>query len=183
LFRGSIRRQFGKLAPVWDAMRSAGHLESLEAALDAVPTAPRSVLDVGTGTGMAARMIAVRWPNAQVVGVDLSEEMVAEARRLLPSDLEGRVRFERADASSLPFADDAFDFVTLANMIPFFDEIARVLAPGGHVLFAWSVGPETPIYVAPERLRAELERRGFEDFRAFAPHPGTALLARKAEHR
>jgi hypothetical protein len=65
-------------------------------------------------------------------------------------------------------------------MIPFFDELVRVLEPGGQVLFAFSLGAETPIYVPVERLRAELERRGFMDFAEFAAGEGTAFLARKA---
>jgi SAM-dependent methyltransferase len=183
VFRGSIQRQFDKLAPVWDAMRSAGHRESLEAALEVLPEAPRRVLDIGTGTGTAARAIAARLPAAGVVGIDVSERMVDEARRLLPTELAGRVRFERADASSLPFRDGSFDLVMLSNMIPFFDEIDRVLAPGGHVVFAWSVGAETPIYVASDRLREELQRRGFGEFQEVEAGPGTAFLARKLEPR
>jgi SAM-dependent methyltransferase len=66
-------------------------------------------------------------------------------------------------------------------MIPFFDELARVLAPGGWALFSFSVGPETPIWVAPERLLSELSRRGFSEFADFQAGPGTALLARKQE--
>jgi hypothetical protein len=54
-----------------------------------------------------------------------------------------------------------------------------VLAPGGQALFAFSAGPETPIYVPAERLRAELGRRGFTEFAEFAAGNGTALLARK----
>ena len=183
VFRGAIRREFDKLAPAWDAMRSAGHNESLHAALDAVPGTPRHVLDLGTGTGMAARAIAARWPDADVTGVDVSEQMVSEARRLLPPELADRVRFEQADAAALPFPDGSFDLVTLANMIPFFAEIDRVLARGGTVAFAWSVGDQTPIYVAPDRLRAELEPRGFGDFREVRAGPGTGLLARKVEAR
>jgi SAM-dependent methyltransferase len=183
LFRGAMRRQFDKLAPAWDAMRSAGHLESLTAALEAVPAAPRSVLDVGTGTGTAARAIAVHWPDAEVIGVDVADRMIAEARRLLPPELDGRVRFERADASDLPFPDESFDLAVLSNMIPFFDEIERVLRPGGSVAFVWSVGDQTPIYVPPDRLRAELERREFGEFREVDADPGTAFLARKAEAR
>ena len=38
-------------------------------------------------------------------------------------------------------------------MIPFFDELARVTAPGGYVVFSFSTGPETPIWVSSERLR------------------------------
>ena len=64
-------------------------------------------------------------------------------------------------------------------MIPFFDELARVVAPGGWLLFAFSAGPETPIYVATERLRNELSQRGFAVFEEFAAGNGTALLARK----
>ena len=58
--------------------------------------------------------------------------MVEQARQRTPPELAERVRFEQADAAQLPFEDGAFDLVQLANMIPFFDELARVTAPGGH---------------------------------------------------
>ena len=96
-----------------------------------------------------------------------------------PPELRGRVSFERADASRLPFEDGAFDLVLLANMIPFFDELARVTAPGGTAVFSFSLGPETPIYVPRERLRSELARRGFSEFADFSAGAGTALVARK----
>ena len=107
--------------------------------------------------------------------------MVEQARRKLPSELAARVRFEQADSAHLPYPDGAFQLVGLANMIPFFDELARVLAPGGSALFGFSDGPRTPIYVPPDRLRAELGRRGFSDFAEFSVGSGTALLARKAD--
>ena len=65
-------------------------------------------------------------------------------------------------------------------MIPFFDELARVTAPGGTVVFSFSVGPDTPIYVPPDVLRRELSKRGFTDFADFAAGTGTALTARKS---
>jgi ubiquinone/menaquinone biosynthesis C-methylase UbiE len=107
--------------------------------------------------------------------------MVAEARRKLPPELTGRLRFELADASALPYADGSFDLVAHSNMIPFFDEAARVLTPGGFVLFAFSSGSETPIYVSDERLRTQLERRGFTDFAEFSTGRGTSFLARKPQ--
>jgi ubiquinone/menaquinone biosynthesis C-methylase UbiE len=161
-------------------MRRPDSFAPFEAALAAVDPAPERVLDLGTGTGAGARVVASRFPEADVVGADLSERMVAEARRSLPSELAGRVRFEVADASSLPYEAGAFDLVTLSNMIPFFDELARVVAPGGRVLFAFSGGAETPIYVPPDRLRRELERRGFTEFAEFEAGRGNALLARTA---
>ena len=181
VFRGVTRRQFDAIAPKWNTMRLPDSFAPFEAALAAVDAAPKRALDLGTGTGAGARAVAERFPEAEVVGADLSERMLAEARQSLPAELEGRVRFEAADASALPYEAGSFELVTLSNMIPFFDELARVTAPGGSVLFAFSGGAGTPIYVPPERLRAELERRGFTDFAEFQAGRGTSFLARKPE--
>jgi hypothetical protein len=67
----------------------------------------------------------------------------------------------------------------VANMITFFDELARVVRPGGTLVVAFSLGPQTPIYVDPERLRAQLGQRGFSDFAEIEAGRGTALVARK----
>jgi ubiquinone/menaquinone biosynthesis C-methylase UbiE len=182
VFRGVTRRQFDAVAPKWNAMRMPDSLAPFEAALAAVEPAPQRALDLGTGTGAGARAVAERFPDAEVVGADLSERMLAEARAGLPEELAGRVRFERADASALPFGDGAFQLVTLANMIPFFDELARVVAPGGAIVFAHSGGAGTPIYVPSERLRDALQRRGFTEFAEFQAGRGTAFLARKGGH-
>jgi SAM-dependent methyltransferase len=180
-FRLLTRKQFDRLAPTWAAMRSPEAFAALERALDAVPGSPRHVLDLGTGTGMAAFIVARRFPEAEVVGVDLAERMVEEARSATPPELAGRVRFEHDDAERLPYPDDSFELVTLANMIPFFDELARLVAPGGHLVFSFSAGPETPIWVPPARLRSELAGRGFAEFADFEAGGGTALLARKLD--
>jgi ubiquinone/menaquinone biosynthesis C-methylase UbiE len=181
LFRGPLRRQFDNLAPRWDEIRMPDHLQAFERALDQVEPPPARALDLGTGTGDGAVAIARRFPETEVVGVDISRAMVEAARRKTPPDLAGRVRFDVADASALPFDAAAFELVTLANMIPFFDEIARVLRPGGFVVFTFSGGSGTPIYVTPERLRAELEARGFSHFAEVEAGRGTAFLARKGD--
>ena len=178
LLRRPLRSQFEHLAPVWDKRRGPETLIPLGAALDRLDTAPQRILDLGTGTGAAARVIARRFPEAEVVGVDLAPKMIEEARALLPAELAGRVRFEVGDASSLEFEPGAFDLVVLLNMIPFFEELARVTAPGGTVIFAFSSGPETPIYVRTEKLRERLEPLGFEAFEEVAAGPGTAVIVR-----
>ncbi len=177
LFRGPLRASFNKLAPRWDTMRRPDSFAPVEAALDRLSSQPRRVLDLGTGTGAVARIVAERFPEAEVVGADLSPRMIEEARRNTESS---RVSYQVADAQELPFADGSFDLITLANMIPFFDELARVVAPSGHVLVAFSAGRETPIYVPSGRLRDELSRRGFAEFAELSAGRGTAFLATKS---
>jgi SAM-dependent methyltransferase len=180
VLRWPMRVIFDRLAPQWDEMRSSADAYApYEAALERVEPPPRRALDRGTGTGGAAFLIARRFSEAEVVGADVAERMIEQARQNLDDELRGRVRFEVADASNLPYADASFDLVGLSNMIPFFDELDRVVAPGGSLIVAFSGGAGTPIYVGPERLRAELARRGFSDFADFSTDPGTALLARK----
>lgn len=180
LFRRLTRWQFDRIAPQWDEMRSGEAFAPLEAALATIDSSPSRILDLGTGTGRAAFLLARRYPEAEVVGVDIAPAMLAEARRLTPPELASRVRFEGADAGRLPYPDASFDLVSLANMIPFFPELGRVTAPGGAVVFSFSGGADTPIYVSPEVLRRELEARGFAEFADFAAGNGTALVARKA---
>jgi SAM-dependent methyltransferase len=127
--------------------------------------------------------VAARFADAQVVGVDLAPEMIANATRLLPPELEGRVRFEVADASTLPYPPEAFDLVVLLNMIPFFEELARVTAPGGTLVAAFQSGPATPIWVPPDALRERLIPLGFTDFEELAVGEGTAFLAHKPAAR
>jgi SAM-dependent methyltransferase len=180
VFRPLLRLQFERLAPVWDQNRNPMRTAPYERALDGTePTDVRDALDVGTGTGDGALVLADRFPAARVVGIDVSPGMLAEAERKLTAELRERVRFEEADAAKLPYGDASFDLVAHSNMIPFFDEVARVIRPRGYVLFSFTAGPETPIYVSPERLRSELERRGFADFAEFNAGQGTAFVARK----
>jgi ubiquinone/menaquinone biosynthesis C-methylase UbiE len=178
LLRRPMRRLFDQVAPRWDAMMSAERLVAFEAALERIPGEPQAVLDVGTGTGDGAIAAAERWPDANVRGIDVSPEMVEEARRKAP-----QLRFDVGDASALDVPDGAFDLVTMNNVIPFFGELARVVKPGGHVLLAFSRGAETPIWVAPERLRRGLRRAGFEDVEEVAAGPGTAMVARRRTRR
>jgi len=179
VFRPLLRTQFEGLAPVWDRIVSPGHLDPLLAALEGVEP-PRRAVDVGTGTGAAALAVAERFPEAEVTGIDLSPAMVAAATAKLPPGLAGRVRFRVGDATALPLEDAWCELVTLANMIPVPRELARVLAPGGTLVCAFSRGAATPIYVPAERLRRELGAQGFSDFADFSAGAGTALRARRA---
>lgn len=178
VFRGRFRGMFDALAPTWETRIGPHHLWALDLALEGLPQ-PRRVLDLGTGTGVVALALGERYPEAEVVGVDLSPGMIEEARGKLPSELAGRVRFEVGDASALTCPDGDFDLVVLSNMIPFSDELARIVASGGTLVLSFSRGAETPIYVAPERLRQELNQRGFTEFAEFSAEPATAFRAKR----
>ncbi len=177
LFRRPLTANFDRLAPEWDATRvHEVSLGAMRAALDGVERPPRTALDLGTGSGAVARLVAARWPDATVVGADVSREMVNEARRLATTAAQ---RYDVADASRLPYDDGAFELVTMNNMIPFFDELARITAPGGRVAVPYSRGAATPIWVPLERVQAELERRNFSHVATFSSGQGLSLLARK----
>jgi ubiquinone/menaquinone biosynthesis C-methylase UbiE len=178
LLRRPLRAMFDGLAPTWETRIGPHHLWALELALADVPP-PRRVLDLGTGTGVVAIALAGRYPEAEVLGIDLSPGMIEEARRKAPRELAPRVGFEVGDASALACPDGDFELVVLSNMIPFFDELARVVAPGGTLVLSFSRGAETPIYVPADRLRDELGRRGFAEFAEFSAEPATSLRAKR----
>jgi ubiquinone/menaquinone biosynthesis C-methylase UbiE len=178
VFRRPLERMFDRLAPTWETRIGPHHLWALELALEDV-VSPGRILDLGTGTGVVAKALAERYPEAEVVGIDLSSEMIDEARRRLPPELAARVDFQVGDAAALVSPDGDFDLVVLMNMIPFFDELARITARGGRLILSFSRGDETPIYVPSERLRVELGRRGFTEFAEFSAEPATAFRAKK----
>ncbi len=60
--------------------------------------APRRVVDLGCGAGNVTRLLALRWPDAEVVGIDNSEAMLSKARAAA-SDL-ANVRFEARDLAT-----------------------------------------------------------------------------------
>ena len=77
--------------------------------------ADREMLDVGTGTGRAAFILALG--GAKVTAVDASEEMLAIARQRAADQLLTTIKFQRGDAHALDFADRSFDAVVSFRML------------------------------------------------------------------
>ena len=153
LFRGTLTRSFDKLAPTWEGRISDERLAPMRVALGALAAAARDACSTSARAPVASRASSrSAGREAKVVGADLSPGMIDEARRL-----GGDVHYDVADATALPYDDGAFELVTLSNMIPFFDELARVTAPGGSVIVAFTMGDRTPIYV-PVRAGAQRAR-------------------------
>lgn len=183
LLRGFSHRYWQAQAASWNQRVSRSgpaHLAPLAAALLCVRPEPERALDVGTGLGDGALLIAREFPRARVRGIDLSEEMVRRAQDRIGLDPEGRVAFKVADASDLPFEDDSFDLVAQLNMPPFFGEMARVLRPGGFAVVAASWGDSTPFYTPDSVLARGFRRAGLEEVERGEAAQGTFFVARRA---
>jgi demethylmenaquinone methyltransferase/2-methoxy-6-polyprenyl-1,4-benzoquinol methylase len=94
-----------------------------------------TVLDVAAGTGAVAAEL-IRRKGCKVVGLDQSPEMLAEARRRLPRDVE----LVEGAADHLPFPDESFAALTFTYLMRYVDdpgatlrELARVVKPGGTI--------------------------------------------------
>jgi SAM-dependent methyltransferase len=110
------------------------------------------VLDVGCGTGVAARAArAVLGPDSEVVGIDVNRYMLDVARTLAHD-----IQFREGDARALPVRDHSFDVVLCAHTLQFIADrprvvaqMARVVAPGGRVVVsAWESLDRNPYYAA-----------------------------------
>lgn len=144
----AVRRQFGATAEAYavSAVHASG--PNLEALIEAARlTGKERVLDLGSGAGHTA----LRFARAagEVVGVDVTAEMVAVATRLAHERELANVSFREADAARLPFADATFDVVVSRFSAHHYGspegavrEAARVLRPGGAFLLVDTVAPE-----------------------------------------
>ena len=110
------------------------------ALVGALPGIPSPVcLDLACGTGDVAFLLAGRYPDGVVTGIDLSPPMLAIARE---RNRHTNVRFERGDLCDLPFPDRSFDVVTgsyalrnAPDLRKAVAEVHRVLSPGGVAAF------------------------------------------------
>lgn len=130
---------FGLKVNTWHRhAQHEGHLSGFEAGLEKLEGPPRRVLDICTGTGSSAALLAERYPDADVTAVDISRRMVNRATRTHRSP---RLRFMRGDVLELPFESDTFDLVTCLNGLFWPPEIRRVSAPGARLMLAATFVP------------------------------------------
>ena len=128
---------FDRIAPVYDSWAGGQHGKIATRLVDlAVPARNEQVLDVGTGTGLVANLLAANVNPGLVFGIDLSENMMSIARARKAKN----VQFVGMAAEHLVFRPETFDLVTMGETLVYLAdpttalaEAHRVLKPGGRL--------------------------------------------------
>jgi malonyl-CoA O-methyltransferase len=144
-----IRHRFDRAAASFDSADFVHEVtrEGLVTRLEPLLLEPSTILDLGSATGATGRLLRKRFKRAHVVSLDLSQPMLAQGKK--HKSWFSRASFVQGDAHHLPFADAAFDMVVANQLLPWapepqpvFEEVARVLIPGGVFAFA-TLGPDS----------------------------------------
>lgn len=145
--KAQVERMFDTIAPKYDLLnrvlslgidvswrkKAIGYLK---------PAAPRTILDVATGTADVALLTAKMLQPDKIIGIDIANQMLDIGRgKIKAQELEGIISLETGDSENLRFGDETFDAVTVAfgvrnfeNLEKGLSEMRRVLRPGGQAV-------------------------------------------------
>jgi ubiquinone/menaquinone biosynthesis C-methylase UbiE len=161
--KDKVREEFTRQAEAFAGLRELHSRERIERLVNAInPASDARALEIATGPGHVALALAARC--REVIGVDITDAPLAIAERSRTERALANVRFQRADAERLPFADGEFDVVLCRFAFHHFEdpmlplrEMTRVCRPGGRVavedLAASEIAQRAEFYNRFERLR------------------------------
>jgi len=141
-----IRTIFSSIAGYYDVINSILSLRRDRVWRDSVAQETRIpgnglALDIATGTGELALHLANQNSDARIMGVDFCPEMLQQAKSKLKKYKTGAISLALGDALHLPFSENTFDAITMAfglrNMADLsgaFNEMVRVVKPGGRIV-------------------------------------------------
>ena len=151
-----------------------------------------TMLDVGCGGGFTIRRLLKRSKDAQVYGIDISEESVAKAKKVNAEVLDKQVFITQGSAEKLPYEDKKFDLVTAVETVYFWpnlpdclQEVRRVLKPGGKFAILvevvdsdskWTSVVEGMTAYSPEDLKKLLDDAGFIKTEIYRKKPTYATI-------
>lgn len=148
--KDEIRQQFGKNAAAYATSKPHARGKSLARLTELIDAQPTwNVLDVATAAGHTAFAFAPR--VARVWATDITDEMLALAKKQAQERSLDNVTVEYADAEDLPYDDASFDLLTcriaahhFVEVGPFMAQAVRVLQPGGILAVVDNVVPHGP---------------------------------------
>ena len=153
-----VRDMFNNIAPTYDRLNhifsfSIDRLWRSRVVRLVRRMKPQRIMDLATGTGDLAIKMAKRIPKAHIMGVDLSENMLAVAAdKVRRKGLDDHIALYQGEAERLDVGDDVLDVVTIAFGVRNFGdidgslrEIARALQKGGHLVILEFSTPRNPI--------------------------------------
>jgi len=128
---------FDQIAPTYDAWANGQHARVASRLVELLkPKKGQHALDIGTGTGLVAHLVATKVSPGTVIGIDLSDRMLSIAR----SKQARNTQFLGMAAERLVFRPDTFDLVTMGEALAYLadpgdalSEARRVLRPGGRL--------------------------------------------------
>src|SRR5438128_11272565 len=128
---------FDQVAPLYDGWANGQHARVAARLIELVkPKKGQHALDVGTGTGLVAHLVAAKVSPGSVIGIDLSDRMLSIAR----SKPSKNTKFLGMAAERLVFRPETFDLVTMGETLAYLadpgdalSEAHRVLKPGGRL--------------------------------------------------
>jgi len=160
----AIQKVYRRYAGLYDLYFGAILSPGRKAVIDKMNCRPGDrILEVGVGTGLSLPLYPA---DVEVVGIDISPEMLARARtRRLHEGLDHVVALEVMDAESMRFGADSFDKVVamyVASVVPspprLLNEMRRVCKPNGQLFIVNHFQHANPIIAGAERLVAPLSR-------------------------
>jgi demethylmenaquinone methyltransferase/2-methoxy-6-polyprenyl-1,4-benzoquinol methylase len=148
---GTVHQRYDLLNHVLSLYLDKGWRKSLVEQVQSVRL--NRILDVCTGTGDLAVEFAKRYPTAQVIGIDISDQMLKIGQeKIKKSGLDGRILLQQSDLFHLPFRDKVFEVVSIGfgfrNLHDFrggIKEMARVLKKDGVLLILDLTLPQAPL--------------------------------------
>ena len=145
-----IINSFSKSATSYDTLAKVQHEigKRLLERLDYIKIEPKAVLDMGCGTAAFSKLLKKKYPNASIVSMDISHEMLKVAKKKQRWSLK-RYRLCNADMEALPFKANSFDLVFSNQAVHWgsalelvFNEVNRAMCSDGLFIFS-TLGPDT----------------------------------------
>jgi phosphatidylethanolamine/phosphatidyl-N-methylethanolamine N-methyltransferase len=187
LSRDDVRKAYGRWARVYDALCGPVFRSAHRAAARAANAAGRDILEVGVGTGLLLPLYA---STSRVTGIDLSDDMLAHARRRVRALPHVRA-LERGDIHTLDHPSASYDAVVFPFVLTLveqpetaLDNALRMLRSGGEIIVASHLRSAHPLVaraetalakrIAPLGLRPDFPLSRMADW---AASRGAALVA------